>query len=141
MRRRTWLWLVAGGLIVAIAGVRLTRAADDRRLLETTLGMRPLPRRVQALECHPYGVTDVLATCALTIHPADFPALLRGRTFEEVPCDGRDSWTFTGGPRVGPRFPLSACFSAEPPEFEHGGFVRVATDAGRTRVITNLYIE
>lgn len=127
--------------MVAIAGWRLTRADDDRPVLEATLAIRPLPQRVQTLECESYGFTDVLATCAFTIDPVGFPALLRGRTFNEVPCDGRDSWTFTGGPRVGPQFPLSACYTAEPPDFEHGGFVRVATDAGRTRVITDLYIE
>ena len=143
-RRRTWIWLLAAGLAVVAAAWGAARTRDDPRpMLREVLGMRDLPASVDTIECNDRSFTDVLATCTFTVAAADFPRLLRGWSFREVPCAGRDSWhVTTGSPHpVGPRFPLAVCYRAQPAEFEHGGGVTVAADAGRTRVVADLYIE
>jgi hypothetical protein len=143
-RGRQWIGLLTAALAVGVAAVWWTRPRDDPRpLVEEVLGMRDLPASVDAIRCDDWGFTDVQATCVFTVAAADFPRLLRGWSFAEVPCDGRDSWQVTtGGPHpVGPRFPLAACYHAQPAEFEHGGSVTVAADSSRTRVVADLYIE
>jgi hypothetical protein len=143
-RRRTWILLLAAGLAVVAVAWWAARARDDPRpMLREVLGMRDLPASVDAIECNAWGFTDVQTTCAFTVAASDFPRLLRGWSFREVPCPGRDSWhVTTGAPHpVGRRFPLAACYRAQPAEFEHGGSITVAADAGRTRVVADLYIE
>src|SRR5688572_27047460 len=127
IRRRRLLLLLAAGVLAVAAWylqygpMRSRRAAtgagpaDHRRVLASALAV-DLPEGVRNVECRSYGFTDVQTECAFEMHPENWDRILGGRRYARVGCPGEDSHDATGGPDVGPRFTVGACYRASPPE-------------------------
>ena len=138
---RKLTFVLMGLTALAWVAVAIASRRGDRSFLGNTLRVT-LPRSITAVTCTGWGWTDVLARCAFELEAQDFPALLGGHAFVEYPCMGRTNHDAAGGgPDVGPTYPASACYRAEPPDFKHGGHVLIVANATRTRAILDLYVE
>jgi hypothetical protein len=143
-------------IAVLLSGVVACRALN-RSQAAKMLNIEKLPASVSGIDCTSYGLTDVLERCAFKIAPADFDALLCGYQYVEpapcsstssigVPCDDpkthpRTSHSYGGGPAVGHDFAVGHYYVATPKEFERGGDVTVLSNASRSSVMIDLYIE
>lgn len=112
-----------------------------RQIISGLLHLDHAPASLANAKCESWGMTDVLTTCAFQVDPADFPALTKGWAFRPEPAHG-GSYAYSGGPKIGLNFPVSAAFAINnPPEFLHGGRVSLVTDAARSRVQLDYYEE
>ncbi|MBB4611186.1 hypothetical protein [Sphingomonas yabuuchiae] len=142
--------------LIVIAGVAGWRAME-RRHVSTMLNIATLPASVTDIACASFGFSDVLERCTFRAASSDISALLRGYRFHTTrscssagpgvggPClettGPETSHNYCCGPAIGPDFPISHIYVAEPKEFDHGGMVTLLTDKSRTRVMVDLYIE
>jgi hypothetical protein len=142
--------------LIVIAGV-VGRRAMERRHVSTMLNIATLPVSVGDIACASFGFSDVLERCTFRAASSDINSLLRGYRFHTArscsatepdvggPCLGtagpETSHNYCCGPAIGPDFPISHIYVAEPKEFDNGGMVLVVTDKRRTRVMVDLYIE
>ncbi|HWQ94610.1 MAG TPA: hypothetical protein VN418_03805 [Gammaproteobacteria bacterium] len=135
-KKLTW---VAAFIGVAISVVWFFDIYRQPQMVARILNIPSPPGSLRVVECESPVTTDVLTTCSVEISPDDFPLLLVGYHFEQIPAKGT-SHTL-GLPKVGPEFAVDVEFSVQPAEFKHGGFVRVLTDKDRRHAIVDLYIE
>jgi hypothetical protein len=109
-------------------------------LIADALALKRSPNSIGAARCKSWGFTDRLTTCSFDVSQRDFTVLLSGRRWTVQPATG-GSYGFSGGPKVGPEFPVEVEYIALPPEFKHGGEVRLVANHERTRVQVDLYEE
>lgn len=115
------------------------RYLSTSQLVANILKIKSPPPSLEVVDCESPFTTDVLTTCMIKIAPNDFPKLLSGYQFEETDTQGTSySIVFI---KVGTEFSVSTQYSVEPNEFEHGGFVKIFTNADRNMAIIDLYIE
>jgi len=128
-------------LLGAIYGTVVFYQTRPRQIITGLLHLDRAPASLANAECESWGMTDVLTTCVFQVDPADFPALTKGWQFKPEPAHG-GSYSFSGGPKIGPNFRVSAAFAVNnPPAFSHGGRVSLVTDATRSRVQLDYYEE
>jgi hypothetical protein len=112
-----------------------------RQIIGSLFRLESVPGSIRDAECESGSSTDVLTTCYFKIHPAEFPALLKGWSFRQTPAVG-SSHSFAGGFKVGPDFLVADEFVVQdPPEFLNGGFVSSVTDEGRAQAQVYYYQE
>ena len=143
MKKQKWMKILAwvGGIIVvALVVMKAIDIKERPKRVASILNIPSLPTSVRIIDCKDAFIpTDVVVTCSVEVNPKDFPNLLGGYQFKESPATGTShSAVFT---KVGPEFPVTTEFIAEPKEFKHGGNVKVFADRERKRVVIDLYIE
>lgn len=141
--KRHWKKILVGFgilLLIAFAVFKVIDIKERPARVASILNIPSLPSSVRVVDCKAAFIpTDVVDTCSIEIDPKDFPNLLRGYTFKELPTTGTShSAVFT---KVGPEFHVTTEFMAEPKEFKYGGNVQVFTDRERKRAVIDLYIE
>ncbi len=130
--------LLLSGMIYGAQSFYQTR---PRQIITELLRLDRAPASLANARCESWGMTDVLTTCAFQVNPADFPTLTKGWAFKSEPAHG-GSYAYSGGPKIGPNFPVSAAFAVNnPTEFLHGGRVSLVTDAARSKVQLDYYEE
>jgi hypothetical protein len=128
-------------LLGVIYGAVVFYQTRPRQIITGLLHLDRAPASLANSECASWGMTDVLTTCVFQVDPTDFPALTKGWQFNPEPAHG-GSYTFSGGPKIGPNFPVSAAFAVNnPPEFLHGGRVSLVTDTTQSWVQLDYYEE
>lgn len=128
-------------LVGVIYGAVVYYQTRPRQIIAGLLYLDRAPASLANAECESWGMTDVLTTCVFQVNPADFPVLTRGWHFKPQPDRG-GSYSFSGGPKIGPDFPVSVAFAVNnPPTFSHGGRVSLVADATRSRVQLDYYEE
>jgi len=128
-------------LLGVIYGAVVFYQTRPRQIITGLLHLDRAPASLANAECASWGMTDVLTTCVFKVDPADFPALTTGWQFNPEPAHG-GSYSFSGGPKIGPNFAVSAAFAVNnPPAFSHGGRVSLVTDTPRSWVQLDYYEE
>ena len=128
-------------LLGVIYGAVVFYQNRPRQIITGLLHLDRAPASLANAECASWGMTDVLTTCVFQVDPADFPALTTGWQFNPEPAHG-ESYSFSGGPKIGPNFAVSAAFAVNnPPAFSHGGRVSLVTDTPRSWVQLDYYEE
>ena len=112
----------------------------DEKTIVYMLNILKTPNSLKEPECESWGFTDILETCYIEISPKEFPLLLKGYTYQESP-QFSNSHEVVRGQKLGPTFPVSKQYIAEPSEFKHGGFVSIYTNTEMNKAILDLYIE
>lgn len=126
--------------MVALVVIKVIDVKQRPKRVASILNIPSLPTSVQVNDCKDALIpTDVVVTCSIELNAKDFPSLLRGYKFVETPTI---ETSHTAVPtKVGPEFPVTAEFTAEPKEFKHGGSVKIFADQERKRAVIDLYIE
>lgn len=141
--KRKWMRIIAyigGVVVVALVVVKIIDIKERPRRVASMLNIPALPASVRIIDCKDAFIpTDVVVTCSVELIPKDFPSLLRGYKFIETPT--KETSHTAVSTKVGPEFPVTTEFTAEPKEFNHGGFVKIFTDQERKRAVIDLYIE
>ncbi len=134
------LVLLCGIVVVALLVIKVIDVKQRPKRVASILNIPSLPTSVRVIDCEDAFIpTDVVVTCSIELNPKDFPSLLRGYKFVETPTK---ETSHTAVPtKVGPEFPVTTEFTAEPKEFKYGGHVKVFADQERNRAVIDLYIE
>ena len=112
---------------------------ENNQQIINILNINSVPNSVHNIECESWGMTDVLTTCAFKIDPKQFTLLLEGWDF--LPNNTANTFSHNGGPKIGVNFLINESYIVHPKNYLHGGHVQIATDANRTNVIIDIYIE
>jgi hypothetical protein len=132
-------WIGGIGVIVLVV-VKAIDIQQRPKRIASILNIPSLPTSARVIDCKDALIpTDVVVTCSMEMDPKDFPNLLRGYKFIETPT--KDTSYTAVSTKVGPEFPVSSEYSAEPKEFKHGGHVKIFADQERKRAVIDLYIE
>ncbi|TSK04681.1 MAG: hypothetical protein FPO08_19245 [Geobacter sp.] len=126
--------------MIVLALIKAIDIQQRPKRVASILNITSLPASTRIIDCKDSFIpTDVVVTCSVEVNPRDFPNLLRGYKFVETPTNETSHtavWT-----KVGPEFPVTTEFTAEPKEFKHGGSVKIFSDQERKRAVIDLYIE
>ncbi|PHS00327.1 MAG: hypothetical protein COA80_02930 [Leeuwenhoekiella sp.] len=139
--RRAGKWI--GGALAACAAAIVGAYAYDQRPARHIAGIlriASVPVSVSDAQCKSWGFPDTLETCTFSLNAADFPKLVRGAAFQERRVAG-SSYTYSGGPKLGPQFEVSTLYEVTPPEFTNGGNIRLVTNRDRTKAQADLWIN
>lgn len=137
VRRAAISFILAGLAAYAAIAFYQTR---PRQMVGNLLRLDTVPPSLANVQCKSWGATDVLSTCVFDIEPAEFPGLLAGWRFTEGAASG-GSYGFSGGPKVGRKFPVTTEYSVTPSEFKNGGRISLVTNKERSRVQLHYYEE
>jgi len=141
--KRKWMkilaWIV-GSVVVALVVIKIIDIKERPKRVASILNIPSLPASTRIIDCKDAFIpTDVVVTCSVEVNPKDFPYLLRGYKFVETPT--KETSHTAVSTKVGPEFPVTTEFTAEPKEFKHGGSVKIFADQERKRAVIDLYIE
>lgn len=141
--KRNWekilAWIVCI-VVIALVVIKVIDIKHRPKRVASILNIPALPTSARVIDCKDALIpTDVVVTCSIELDPKEFPNLLRGYKFVETPT--KETSHTAVSIKVGPEFPVTTEFTAEPKEFQHGGHVKVLADQERRRVVIDLYIE
>jgi hypothetical protein len=138
-RTKTILFVAFGVLLLGISVLWATDGPRNPRRVAYMLNISLPPQSLRVFACESGPWTDVAITCSIEISPAEFPLLLKGYSFSEVPSN--ESSYALDLPKLGPEFTVASEYSVWPAAFKNGGSVRVFADAESRRAIVDLFIE
>lgn len=113
---------------------------ENRRIVKNILQLKNLPSSISDIECISWGLTDVLTKCAFKVSPKEFDSLLKGWHFSKKSYVLNISSHYYE-PTVGKEFLINKSYIVYPKEYTKGGYVQVFTDANKTNVLIDMYIE
>lgn len=126
--------------MVALMAIKVIDVIQRPKRVASILNISSLPTSARIIDCKDAFIpTDVVVTCSIELDPKEFPNLLRGYKFIETPT--KDTSHTAISTKVGPEFPVTTEFTADPKEFKHGGHVKIFADQERKRAVIDLYIE
>lgn len=140
------LWRVVGkaGLVLWALGALVGSVAAYQEVFGTVpsftheLNVPHLPESVSGVICADAGFQETDLYCYFEISPSEFPELISGRAFVEVPDSGR---AHAHGPKLGPNFDVAAKYSVTwttpEPGFKQNHSTTLYTDSARHRVFLN----
>jgi len=141
--KRKWKKIIAwivGIVVVSLVVIKIIDIQGRPKQVASILNIPSLSTSVRVIDCKDAFIpTDVVVTCSIELNPKDFPSLLRGYKFVETPT--KETSHTVVPTKVGPEFPVTTEFTAEPKEFKHGGHVKIFADQERKRAVIDLYIE
>ena len=141
--KRRWKKILAwiGGIVVvALVVIEIIDIQRRPKRVASILNIPSLPTSARVIDCKDDLIpTDVVVTCSIEMDPKDFPNLLRGYKFIETQI--KETSHTAVRTKVGPEFPVTSEFTAEPKEFKHGGHVKVFADRERKLAVIDLFIE
>lgn len=136
---KTFAW-IGGIVVIMLVAIKAIDIQQRPKRVASILNIASLPISAKVIDCKDAFIpTDVVVTCSIELDPKDFPNLLRGYKLVETPTK-KTSHTAVST-KVGPEFPVTTEFSAEPKEFKHGGYVKIFADQEQKRAVIDLYIE
>lgn len=133
-------WTLAAVTLVSLAGTAAFYRSRPYQEVQDLLRLDHAPASFKNGQCEYWGANDLLATCVFEIDPAEFPVLLSNWRFVRRSVNG-SSHDFSGGPKLGAGFAAATEYSANPPEFRHGGLVSIVTDREQSHVQLSYYEE
>ena len=137
MKIFAWIGSIVVIVLVVIKAIDIQQRP---KRVASILNISSLPTSAKVIDCKDAFIpTDVVVTCSIELDPKDFPYLLRGYKFIETPTKETSHTVVLT--KVGPEFPVTTEFTAEPKEFKHGGHVKIFADQEQKRAVIDLYIE
>ena len=131
---------IGGIVLIVLVVIKVIDIQQRPKQVASILKVSSLPTSIKVIDCKDAFIpTDVVVTCSIELDPKDFPDLLRGYKFVETPT--KETSHTAVSTKVGPEFPVTTEFTAEPKEFKHGGHVKIFADKERKRAVIDLYIE
>ena len=109
--------------VVLIIGWLAFSNWDDRRVLKSLLNLSELPKSVTVLTCKSCAMTDVISVCSFKVSSEDVNHIISRYPYKEDSALLPYSHTGCGG--VKPYFKPSVALEYRPPEFKHGGWIRL----------------
>jgi hypothetical protein len=135
--------IIAALGLVSLIGIGWCSYAEPRRMVRSILRIDSVPSSARRFDCRSPFTTDVVSHCYFEIDPSEFEPLLAGWPFQRSSATGSSHREGDGWPGLGDEFEIAIRYDVElhPPEFEHGGLVRLVSDSSRSKVVVDLYIE
>jgi len=104
--------------VIAIVVIKIIDIQGRPKRVASILNIPSLPTSARVIDCKDALIpTDVVVTCSIELEPKEFPNLLRGYKFVETPT--KETSHTAVSTKVGPEFPVTTEFTAEPKEFKH----------------------